>query len=257
MASEISFELRRVRAFVSEHFTDFPDDVRSHLVYANFEMPSQLLKKLVNHPDIAMMRQLVASQNAFVAAREQWNAELAIKEGTVNNLRQSLGQLESGYNFVGLVHGFQRLATTKTSEKRAAFWSLLALALLILTPLVVELGLLWYHKEAVDTLKNVLLFSAPPLIAIEIAGIYFFRVVLGHFRSLKAQLLQIDLRTSLCQFIESYATYSVRVKKDDAAALAKFENIVFSGLQANEEKLPSTFDGLDQLAALVKSIRGS
>ena len=49
-----------------------------------------------------------------------------------------------------------------------------------------------------------LVYLLPPAVDFELIAIYFFRVVLMHFRSVKAQLLQLDLRIALCQFIENY-----------------------------------------------------
>ncbi|MDO9221069.1 MAG: hypothetical protein Q7T90_08585, partial [Thiobacillus sp.] len=111
--------------------------------------------------------------------------------------------------------------------------------------------------DVIEKHKTTLLYTLPALITLEVILVYFFRVVLAHFRSLKAQLLQLDLRTALCQFIQSYADYAGKIKKQDASALEKFESLVFSGLLSNEESLPSTFDGTEQLTKLVKSLRGT
>jgi hypothetical protein len=61
----------------------------------------------------------------------------------------------------------------------------------------------------------------------------------------------------LCEFIQSYADYSANIKKQDSSALEKFENLIFSGVVSEPEKLPSTYDGLDQLADFIKSIKGT
>ncbi|MNE71224.1 hypothetical protein D3C80_1670810 [compost metagenome] len=61
----------------------------------------------------------------------------------------------------------------------------------------------------------------------------------------------------MCQFVQSYAEYSVKVKKDDPNVLSKFEAVVFSSLAPDSEGIPSTFDGAEQLTNLIKSIRGT
>lgn len=43
----------------------------------------------------------------------------------------------------------------------------------------------------------------------------------------------------------------------DKGVLEKFENLIFSGLVADPDKLPSTFDGMSQVGALIKSIKSS
>lgn len=100
------------------------------------------------------------------------------------------------------------------------------------------------------------LLTLPTILALEVILIYFFRVVLSQFRSVKAQLLQIDLRVSLCQFIESYADYVGKLRKNDSTALNKFEALIFSGLVTEEAGIPSTFDGAEQIASLIRSVRG-
>lgn len=69
--------------------------------------------------------------------------------------------------------------------------------------------------------------------------------------------MQIELRQTLCQFIQSYAGYSSEIKKQDAGALEKFESIIFSGVLSDPEKLPSTYDGMGQIGNLIKSIKNS
>ena len=96
-----------------------------------------------------------------------------------------------------------------------------------------------------------------PIISIEVILIYFFRVILLNHRSVKAQSMQIELRQTLCQFIQSYTSYSTDMKKQDAAALEKFESLIFSGVLSDPEKLPSTFDGVEQIGNLIKSVKNS
>ncbi|MDX7568723.1 hypothetical protein SJ550_24910, partial [Serratia marcescens] len=82
------------------------------------------------------------------------------------------------------------------------------------------------------------------------------RIALHDYKSLKTQINQIELRKSLCKFIQSYAQYSSKIKKDDASALEKFETIIFSNIVMTDDKLPSTFDGIESIANLIKSTKG-
>ena len=47
------------------------------------------------------------------------------------------------------------------------------------------------------------------------------------------------------------------MKKQDSSALEKFESLIFSGVVSDPEKLPSTFDGVEQIGNLIKSIKNS
>jgi len=45
------------------------------------------------------------------------------------------------------------------------------------------------------------------------------------------------------------------MKMQDSSALEKFESLIFSGVFSNPEKLPSTFDGVEQIGSLIKSVK--
>ncbi|UDF37153.1 UNVERIFIED_ORG: hypothetical protein LHJ69_08805 [Shinella sp. XGS7] len=249
-------ELRQVISYVQESFDDFSGRNRSQLVFASFTMPVEIAKKLINHPDILSIRQLAQDQISAPKLKKQWDEELTGREQRVEALKTILDGLETGYNFVGLAHGFKDLVGRKKSEEKTAFWCLLLLGFLVIAPLIFEVGLILKYETSFSKYKEFALYIIPPALALELVLIYFFRVVLLHFRSIKAQLLQLELRTALCQFIQSYSNYSSDIKKANSTALEKFENLIFSGLLANEDKLPATFDGADQLIKIFKSARG-
>ncbi len=129
------------------------------------------------------------------------------------------------------------------------------LALLVVAPLCIEVFFISWNFAAIKGNHETLLLLIPPAIALEVILVYFFRVVLLHFRSIKAQILQLELRVALCQFIEGYSTYAKTMKKDDGASLDKFEKLIFSGLSANEDQMPTTFDGAEALTKLFKDIK--
>jgi len=187
--------------------------------------------------------------------KKQWDDQIEQKKEQVQELQKQLDNQQSNFNFVGLVDGFRQLSKQKRAEKRIAFIFLICLGVLLLSLVLVELTFINNHIGILDGYKNELLFLLPPLITIEVLLIYFFRLVLVHFQSIKTQLLQLDLRKSLCQFIKSYSTFSTDIKARDPSALEKFENLVFSGFISSEENLPSTFDGIEQLAKLFKGIK--
>ena len=94
-----------------------------------------------------------------------------------------------------------------------------------------------------------------PILGLEFVLIYFFRVVLTHYNSIQTQIMQIELRQSLCQFIQSYADYAKEIKEKDGGSLEKFENLIFSSILSTPDKVPSTFDGLEQLSNLIKNLK--
>jgi hypothetical protein len=155
-----------------------------------------------------------------------------------------------------LVKGFEAMVSAKQAERKRTFVALLSLGVLMLTPVCLQLGWAVFNSEAIEDLRTTLLYMLPAVIGLELILLYFFRVVLLNYRGLQTQLLQLDLRVALCQFVQSYSEYSTKIKKADPGALERFEAVVFNNVISDGEKVPATFDGLEHVANLVKSVRG-
>lgn len=179
------------------------------------------------------------------------------RETKVNDLKNILEQQADAFNFVGLYKGFNDLAKAKSIEAKNLFSGLLGMGVLITIPLLCSIfnwlpENITQSKEPLTHLAKLL-----PIISLEIIFIYFFRVILQNYKSVKAQILQIELRKTLCQFIQKYAEYSKEIRaNDDMNILDKFENLIFSGIISDAENLPSTFDGMDQIGKLFSSLKG-
>lgn len=253
--NDLNIELRSIQGFVHANLLNFPDYLRPQIVYAHYMMPAAIVKNILYTKELTDAKQLNDNLNKAAELKSQWDNEINAKQIIVEELKSSIDKLTESFNFVGLVDGFKIIKKDKAFEKHLAFSSLMLLAAFVLAPVSAELIFVYINYESINEYRNALIFSLPALAALEFIFIYFFKIVLSHFRSVKAQILQINLRMSLCQFIQSYAAYSTKIKKDDPSALEKFENLIFSGILTNEEKIPSTFDGLDQIAKFVKSLK--
>ena len=252
----LSFELRGIKNFVNDSLELFTGTDRQQLIYASYTMPASLTKRILQHSSLADFKAFAETANAAKQMKEQWDKEIVAKKTETDALQDALSRLQTKFNFVGLVNGFEILAGKKKGEARRSFLALLGLGALMVLPVTLQLGFVLQNVSTIDAHRNTLIYSLPPLLALELILLYFFRVVLASYRGLQAQLLQLDLRVSLCQFIQSYSDYSAKIKKLDAAALERFESIVFSAIASDAEKMPATFDGVEQLAKLVSSLRG-
>ncbi|MHC5879868.1 hypothetical protein ACYT69_13165, partial [Streptococcus pyogenes] len=72
---------------------------------------------------------------------------------------------------------------------------------------------------------KVMMLVAIPTISLIAILVYYFRVLLSNYKSLQSQLLQIDLRMTLCRFIHNYSEYASDMKKQDKGSLEKFESV--------------------------------
>ncbi|MDR7331584.1 hypothetical protein [Roseateles asaccharophilus] len=251
---ELSMELRGAKSFVDENIEEFPHQHRRQLVYANYLTPISITKKIINSPALVEFKAFTQTALAAKTLKEKWDQELAERDAQIETFRSGLSKIQTAYNFVGLVKGFEALAKEKRREKLRAFLSTIALGFVMILPVAAQLWISSNLTNTIDLHRSVLLYSLPTL-ALELILLYFFRIVLINYKNCTNQLLQIDLCITLCQFIQSYSEYSTKIKKDDASALEKFENLIFSAITPEAGAIPSTLDGVEQIAKLVSSIR--
>lgn len=250
-------DLNRIKIHVDEQIDLFTGNDKHQLIYANYIMPANIAKRLINHPNFKEIQSYNEKYANAEKLKSDWDNEISKKELDVVALKNKLDEYKTGFNFVGLYQGFDRLSTDKVKEKNWALFFLIGLGVLALTPVAIEIYLFLFQTELFKKNTNILIYSIFPMVTIQIILIYFFRVALFNFKSIKAQLLQIELRKTLCQFIQSYTSYAKEMKESDKVSLEKFENLIFSGLISNEENLPSTFDGLEQIGKVIQSLKSS
>lgn len=254
---ELGMELRSIKNKMQHDITEMDDDVKSQMIYASYIMPANIAKDFINDADIGIFKSFEQRKVEAEKLKAQWDKEIEQKKTATEALKDKLDEYKIGFNFVGLYKGFSDLAIKKTNESFWLFWSLICMGIVIVAPLIVEIIFATreiYGGKSFSAYHFIILI---PLISIEIISIYFFRIILANYRFVKAQIMQLELRQTLCQFIQSYAGYSAEIKKQDSGALEKFESLIFSGILSDPEKLPNTFDGLEQIGKLIKSVKSS
>lgn len=200
----------------------------------------------------------------------EWGSSLEEQEERVNTLKAALDKYKTAFNFVGLYDGFSGLSDAKKIEKKRMSWIVFILGALIFVPFIFELCFI-FKKEITEsgnvqtvTYPNLALIQSSIEIVVVMAMIgltstlvliYFFRIAIHNLTVIKSQILQIELRKTLCQFIQEYVKYAKDIKTKDNDPLSKFEDVIFSGIISNENKLPTTFDGVESIAQLMQSVR--
>lgn len=229
----------------------------SQITYAAYLMPAHITRELIKHKNIHSINNLEENFSKANNINEKINKELEDKIKEVELIKNKLDEYKTAFNFVGLHKGFDNLVSQKNNEKCHNSLLLTVLALLVIAPVAAASYYTISQLLKGTPISIDYLISAAPVLSLEIVLIYFFRIVLANNRSLKTQIMQLELRKSLCEFIQSYADYAKDIKTKDQGSLEKFENIIFSGIIAEPEKLPSTYDGLEQIGSLIKELRKS
>lgn len=254
-AGDLNHELERARQFAFSNIENFSGDSKEHIQYACYQLPLDLIKEAMSSDGMNGIREFNSYAAAALKEKENWESDFVLREKRVAALKDNLEKYENAFNFVALYAGFKNLWDEKTNEKKTIRrWSIF-FGFLIILPIIAEISFIFINYNSIDSVLKFIGLSSIPIISLILVFVYFFRLLMFNFKSVKSQLLQIELRMTLCQFIQSYIEYAKDFKEKDKDLLSRFESIIFSGLVTDESKLPSTFDGFEQLAQLIKSVK--
>lgn len=227
------------------------------LTYLWIDIPRNVF---LNHLDQHLDKEVIETVRNF-----KENEEFLEKQKLLNNkakedikkIQLSLQEQKSEYNFVGLSNGFRTLRKQKKKElnwQNGAYYGLMTIIVLLIISKSV-----WSANYLIS--NN---FDSPIFIIITISTVlflfillYFFRISLVNIRSIKSQILQIDLRLTLCQFIHNYDSDTKELREGMKESFERFESVIFAPIVATEDQMPSTFDGLEQLTGLLSSFNKS
>ena len=219
----------------------------------NFYLGLPDYQALINHKETITSSENT-KQNLQIEVKK---ANTAIKD--ITRLENKLNKLKEDYNFIGLSHGFENLLNAKKSSSNWNLCLLFALGFIIAAiPVAKILDAYIINPNNIPShFSNLNWTEILAGIALEFVLIYFFRVALNQYQITKTQIMQLELRRSLCQFIHSYAEYAQKIKAQDANALEKFENIIFSSILSHDANIPGTFDGMEHITSLIKELKGN
>ena len=172
----------------------------------------------------------------------------------VNKLKERLENYRHEFNFVGLSKGFTNIRDKKDKElfRQNIFYYFIMCAILFFSG-----AKLYWFSNNYQTLQltNLIGLSIASIIVLFVL-LYFFRISLFNIRALKSQLLQIDLRLSLCEFISNYTEETAKMRGNAKESFDKFENVIFAPIVATDDKIPTTFEGIEQLSGLIGLVKG-
>ncbi|EOW9206681.1 TPA: hypothetical protein PX796_003105, partial [Vibrio cholerae] len=237
------------------HIEQFDERIQNRIKHIKESMPILFLKKILYSNDLTAINDFIDASKKAVSLKNEWDAELDKKCKEILDIKKSLEEYKTGFNFVGLYEGFNELHAEKVKEKNITLFWMIILSFFIVSPMLFELTYIYKYSTDFEHTKMLIILSFLPTISLLGICIYYFRILLINYKSVKSQILQLDLRKTLCRFIQHYVTYAKEINDKDPQLLNKFENIIFSGIVADNEKLPSTFDGIEQLSNLIKSVK--
>lgn len=245
-----------------------------NFIWIERSMPAALTKDLLLSEEFSSLRMIAGSVGLFEekitteikrgfsdvnkeADALKNNIEGLIKSAgaTVQSLAEydeKLKQYKSEYNFVLLSKAFSNLLKTKKAEYVTNHRSVIIFSSwLIATPLFALLNHIYNFFPVEFNLNS--LFYYLPILSLELLFFYFMRLYYIEGNAIKAQLLQIEQRLSLCEFIHDY----VETKNNSGAekeSWSLFEKLIFSPIQVSSENIPSLLDGASSIAELAGKV---
>ncbi|WP_156774566.1 hypothetical protein [Edwardsiella hoshinae] len=205
-------------------------------------------KEINDHLDskMAAVREI---EGKILAAREHIESD----NKNIDRLKEIISNYRSEFNFVGLSQAFEKIRKIK---RRGFIYATLCYIVLGVAMLAAPVGAFWLHLTTPSFFSQGLsgLLSLLPLATIELIFFYFFRLSYIEVKSLKIQILQIDVRLSLCAFIHSYMDFRKMNGGDISELLKCFDTMIFSPIQANEGNIPSMFDGSEAIANFLSKV---
>lgn len=251
----ISIEVSSVSTFVSEKYLKHPKFGR-YVKFAERDLPFQIFKELFHSSKIKNLTELNSNLKQASELLEKWEKSFEIKKNTVFQLEQKLAETKLTYDFLGLNKGFQQLYEQKKDELKAAKNTYGFVATTMFTipfaEFVALVAAFFYFEGKIPS--NMWLVSIP-FITLILITLYLLKISLQDKRAIQSQMMQLELRMALCQFIHNYAEDSETLHKKNSVGFEKFENIIFSPLVSSDDKIPTTFDGMEQLAKLIGEFR--
>jgi hypothetical protein len=223
-----------------------------NIILVNSNLYSQLLLNRFEQTVIGGLEQV----GKLGARVDEWEKRLNESEGRVNEAEgkinaynDTLKEYKVAFGFLAMAKAYKSFFDRKIIERD---W--LRRALFVLFTAIVSLPILGYKfANAPQETMWVQLENYIPFAVLIFLFIYFFRVVLFHYNSTQAQLLQLEIRTASLSFIQDYVKF---LKDNDSPDLSKFESRVFGGIVADLDKVPSTFDGLESLVKSLMQLKG-
>jgi len=172
--------------------------------------------------------------------------------GTVDLLQDRLDKAKSEYNFLNLSQAFTNIRKIKKEELKKIDQIFIAIGMaLLLTPISLLLFNIFGNTSKFTGIDKLLYIL--PVATIELILLYFIRVYYIQKNSVTAQLLQIDFRLSICEFIKNYVNDRT-IDEKDKNTWSAFETLIFSPIQSRDDKIPSVLDGSESIAEFLNKV---
>lgn len=171
----------------------------------------------------------------------------------VNEKVEYLDNISQKLNFGILSKQINDLAIEKLKEKSKQIIWLVVFGIFMIIPIASVILLEWFSSYFLgsnhinsNTDYLILVIKLIPFATLEIIFIYFFRIILQIYMSIKRQLLQLNYRSTVAQFTNEYVKFikeqELMEKSDN---LTRFEQLIYGELSFDDKNIPTPYDGVN------------
>lgn len=251
----VGLDLNEVIVFAEGEYKEHKQ-YSKYLSFVDRELPFQIFKCLIHSANLKSLKDLILTTNNVTNLLENWEENFDKRKNDVIELEKRLKSNKQTYDFILLNEGFKNLYDQKKEDLKNPTSSYKWIFSFILAIPILEILFFGYLiVQQIPIISTTIWYLVIPSISLIIFLFSFYRINLQESRSIKSQMMQLELRMALCQFIHNYADETEKLHKKNEKGFEKFENIIFSPLVSSDDKIPTTFDGMEQLANLVGQFR--
>lgn len=262
-------EIKDLLSYYTKEYVASGSDTNPQIYYALTKMPLQIMEQIYLNKYHDFKNNIDNEINGIIEVMlPDKKAEIDKLKDDNDNYVKLLRGFKQEFSFLALNQAFNKLEKSKQFARNSSLFILLFLAVII-----VYIPYFYYEKSFLIkqmsetfnlTLDNkdssmslFILFSGLiPMIFIESIFIYYFKIVLNKYNSITDQIVQLETKQAIMQFIESYINY----KKDNNIKheeMSKFEEIIFSQISPNLKDIPSSPDLVSLIDSISKAVRGN
>ncbi|MEO5521668.1 hypothetical protein ABI309_02490 [Citrobacter youngae] len=273
-------ESYRTPSFISMRVLERLDEINPssdynvQFLWIERSLPSAMVMDLIKSEEFEIMRKMANDVNGYEekfnsqinegirvgeAKIEEYNTnikaligEAAKSQSDLKQYCEKLAEYKGDFNFVLLSKSFSNLLRAKKDElRRTARITKGFIFVLTLIPTLVFLNHIFdWYKVVMDV--NALAYYLP-VFSLELLVFYFMRLYYIEEKTIKTQMLQIEQRLSLCEFIHDYVETKNK-SGADKESWALFEKLIFSPIQISSDNIPSLLDGAATVAELAGKV---
>lgn len=253
--------------YYSKEFYDSERTTNSDIYYALTKMPLSIIEEIYSEKYRNFKNNIDSEVNNIIETKLP-DKQQAIEnlKNDCNNYAKQLENYKQKFSFSALNEAFHKLGESKIKSKRITLFILAFLSSIIITIPIAFM----YNPNYLEGISKLLSASGPnlnnlapiyilitnliPVLFVESMFIYYFKIILNQYNSISDQIVQLETKQAIMQFIESYVDY----KKDKNLTneeLSKFEDIIFSQISPNLKDVPNSPDIMSLIENISKAIK--